>query len=190
MQYNQIMIKGCDVSHWNSIVNYANYKFCIIKATEGINYKDVKKEGHASNAKSFGCDLGFYHYARPDKGNNPILEAEYFLQSVKKYLGECVLALDWEQKSLNCDIHWARQWLDHIYKQTGIKPLFYCQASYTNRIDLIREGDYGLWVAQYNNKIQKPKVKDGKGYAIWQFTSRPIDEDLFNGNIEQFRKYM
>lgn len=184
------MIKGCDVSHWNSIVNYANYAFCIIKATEGVRFKDVKKDTHARNAKAFNCEIGFYHYARPELGNTPEAEAQFFLDNIKPYIGSCVMALDWEQKALNCDITWARRWLDYVYNKTGVRPLFYCQASYTNKIQLIREGNYGLWVAQYNNKIQKPKVKDNGPYAIWQFTSKPIDEDLFNGNIEQFKRYM
>ena len=119
------MIKGCDVSHWNSIVNYPDFKFCIIKATEGTHFVDKKKNDHTKNALSFGCEVGFYHYARPEK-NSPEAEAEFFLKNIDKDLiGRCLLALDWENVALNYPIIWARDWLDFVYKKTGVKPLFY-----------------------------------------------------------------
>ena len=111
-------------------------------------------------------------------------------------IGKGILALDWEAKALNCNIKWARKWLDLVFSITGIRPLFYCQKSYTvaKNLQPIREGNYGLWIAGYYKNTGLPDSRgcdpyDKRGKAMWQYTSNPIDKDIFYGSIEQFRKY-
>ena len=187
------MIKGIDISHWNlpNRVKYSDYDFVIIKASEGVTWTDPLKWTHATNVNEEKQGLGFYHYARPENGNRPEDEAMNFLREVAPYKGRAMLALDWEGAALKCPIIWAREWMDFVYKQTGTRPVFYCQYSYSDKIDIIREGNYGIWLARYNNSISDKDVvcKDKKRPAMWQYTSTPIDQDKFFGTLKQFRKY-
>lgn len=187
------MIKGVDLSHWNSIANASPYygsDFVIVKASEGKSYRDPMMKTHAQNAKNAGAEIGFYHYARPEL-NRPDEEVNNFIYQVNRYLGSCVLALDWEGEALKQPIEWARKWLDLVYAKTGIRPLFYCQYSYTDKIDLIRKGNYGLWMARYKKMAVKDlEAKDQGPIAMWQYSGSGIDKDYFFGTVEQFRKYM
>ena len=184
------MIKGYDFSHYQgeTYQNYRDGDFYILKATEGIKFKDKKFNEMASYFRGICAKaIGAYHYAHPEK-NSWKKEADHFLKTVKSNL-PCVLALDWEGEALKCDIKWARAWLDYVFAQTGIRPLFYCQSSYVDSVgDAIVSGGYGLWVARYTN-IGKPKVGKWGKYAIWQKTSKPVDTDYFNGTLAGFLKY-
>lgn len=182
------MIKGYDFSHYqvNTYKKYNDADFIILKATEGVSYKDPQMAKMAEHFKD--KPLGFYHYAHPEK-NTAKKEAAHFVKTVKPYL-PAVLALDWEQLALNCPISWAREWLDEVYRLTGIKPLFYVQSSYVPKCgEAIISGDYGLWVARYSKGMQSPNVGKWGRWTIWQYTSTPVDCDYFNGSIEQFKKY-
>ena len=98
---------------------------------------------------------------------------------IKGYLGDAVLALDWESYSnptfgVN-DFSWCKTWLDHVYKKTGIRPLLYISQSIMGRFEGI--GDYGLWVAQYASMdttgYQKsPWNEESYSCAIRQYSSR------------------
>lgn len=186
---------GIDISHWNNVKCvgdlYRTSDFVIAKATEGISFKDPMFREHIENALLYDSEVGFYHYARPEKNKDPLKEADHFLNVLSKYgyIGKGIMALDWEGVALKMSITWARAWLDYVYQQTQIKPLFYCQRSYTDKIDLIRQGDFGLWVARYKPGLMGPECLDGKGCAIWQYDSRNIDKDIFYGSLAQFRKY-
>ena len=106
--------------------------------------------------------------------------------------------MDWEEKALNYPIIWAKGWLDYIYKQTGVKPLIYCSAWYTNKLAPIRDADYGLWVAHYTG-MPKPNIGVYPFWAFWQYaspehnsTGQPCvcDYDYFNGSEAALRAYM
>ena len=188
------MLRGIDVSRYQkNMKSFKGYDFVIIKATEGVTLKDVcldqhydtlhgSKDGKPDKNKLYG----FYHYAHPEN-NTPEKEAEFFLSQVGHHKGHCLFALDWEGKALKCDIKWAITWLDYVFKKTGVRPLIYCQASYTKNLAKVLKKNYGLWVAHYG--VTKPNVKVYPSYAIWQYTSTPIDKNYFNGDEEQFRKY-
>ena len=188
------MLKGCDVSRYQkNSVNFNNYDFVIMKASEGVSLKDAYLDIHydtlhgAKDGKPDKNKLyGFYHYARPEY-NNPEEEAAFFLSLVGHHTGNAIFALDWEGVATSYPITWAVQWLDYVYKETGVKPLIYCSSGYTKKLKPVYEKDYGLWVAHWN--VDKPNTGVYPFYAIWQYTSKPFDHDYFNGDREQFKKY-
>lgn len=190
------MIKGIDVSHWQTAGTVTKYKpdFVIIKASEGRSYKDPLMAAHAKEAEDVGALLGFYHYARPE--NNTYKEdADNFISRVRPYLGRCILALDWEGKALSCSLDWALAWLKYVEQQTGVKPMFYCSISVCQYCKCIADNGNGLWVARYNNDPGKPNggrytISPWKFWAVHQYSSKPIDHDIFNGTKAQFKKYM
>ena len=57
--------------------------------------------------KNAGKLLGVYHFARPDLGNSPEAEAEFFVNNIKGYLNEAIIALDWESAN-KWDTGWAK----------------------------------------------------------------------------------
>lgn len=192
------MLEGIDVSSWQSpgAINYKSYDFVIIKASEGVNFKDPGLDGHLTGL--FGTSnaaphpelcYGFYHYARPDLGNEPEEEAKSFLSYIGSQIGYCLMALDWEGDSLNYSTDWAKRWLDYVYKQTGVKPLLYIQAGQAklDKYYSIAAADYGLWVAHW--EVDKPTYRNWQNWAIWQYRGSPLDMDKFNGDKAAWWKY-
>lgn len=184
------MLKGIDVSNWQGSMNFAGNDFVIMKASEGINFKDKMLDKHYNNvvASHINC-YGFYHYARPDLGNTPESEADYFLSLVGHHAGKCLFVLDWEQESLNYSTEWALKWLRRVYQKTGVKPLIYLQASeeWTGKYQNIINEDFGLWVAHWG--VSKPDVRKWGVWALWQFTDTPLDTNYFNGDVNTWNKY-
>ena len=186
------MLKGIDISHHNKYqfvngtIRFENHDFVMMKATEGKSYEDPMMETYV---KALLPDqlYGFYHYARPEN-NSPLAEAKNFVDTIGVYANQAMLALDWEDKALKCDIKWAKEWLDYVYMYTGKKPLFYCSSSYTKKLKPILDNDNGLWVAHYT-KADKPKVYTYPFYTMWQYTSEPYDKDYFNGGKVTWKKY-
>lgn len=143
-------MNGIDVSNWQKGINLKEVPadFVIVKATEGNYYISDDFERQAKQVKEAGKCLGFYHYAN---GGDVKEEAEFFLNNIKDYIGEAILALDWESQNNplfgKSDFDWCKKWCDHVFNKTGVKPFIYIQQSAMNRINNI--GDYGLWIAQY-----------------------------------------
>ena len=144
-------MNGIDISAWQGDAGIdlgkIAYDFCIVKATEGTDYKNRYFAAHCDKVLSRKKLLGVYHYAN---SGDPQKEADYFLAYCKKYIGKAVLVLDWEAKNNpqfgKNDLEWCFKWCNYVYQKTGIKPLIYIQKS---AMDAVKKAGYGLWVAQY-----------------------------------------
>lgn len=189
------MLKGIDVSAHQNSMSFEGLDFVIIKASEGVGFKDKMLDTHYNNfhgsndGKPDSKCYGFYHYARPDLGNSPEEEADWYLSLVGHHAGHALFALDWEGLSLKYPVSWAKRWLDRVYAKTGVKPLIYIQGSqeWTGKYQEIREADYGLWIAQWG--VKEPTVKHWGFYAMWQYQGSPLDSNIFNGDVTTFKKY-
>lgn len=184
------MLKGIDVSSYQNpaAVNLRAYDFVLIKASEGMTIKDRRLDAHYNRAAAAHKLYGFYHYAHPENsGKNFYKEAEKFLSYVGHHAGKCIYALDWEGRALAYGPDKALEWLDYVYKKTGVRPLFYTSASNTGRYKKIYQKNYGLWVAHYG--VKRPKVAGWPFWAMWQYTSNPIDKDYFNGSRKAWNAY-
>lgn len=197
------MLKGLDISHWQSNFDAFNsVDFAIIKATEGVGYKDPAFDTLYQRAKNSGKLLGVYHFARPDLNNSAVAEADWFVKVIRPYVREAILVLDWESGYLG-NVAWAKAFLDRVKEQTGIKALLYASRSSINSFDWssVANADYGLWVADYGantgSECNKPVVKWWPFYILWQYTSKGrvagyngnIDLNNFYGDAETWRKY-
>ena len=181
-------LKGIDISHHNkyAIPDFAKQDFVIMKATEGITYKDPMMDEYIAMLKADQL-YGFYHFARPER-NRAKAEAANFCNTIAAYGEEAMLVLDWEAQAVTQPIEWALEWCKEVEKIYGKKPLIYCSSWYTKRIKLLLENNIGLWVAHYTKK-DKPTIYTYPTWAMWQYTSEPYDRDIFNGTAMQFRKY-
>lgn len=198
------MLKGVDVSKWQSVGAGDGYDFVICKATEGCGYTDKTCDKHYQRAKKNGQLRGVYHFARPDLGNSAVAEADWFLNETKGYQKDAILILDWEPSGQLGNVTWAKAWCDRVYEKTGVHPVIYMSASVVNGYDWSSVAkDCGLWIAGYPAKYNvanppTPNVSDmpykiGKWafWIIWQYTSSAgtLDKDISNLNKDQWAKY-
>lgn len=177
---------GVDISNYQKHVNYSLYSFYMIKASEGRAFRDPYLGIHYNGVHSEGKLFGFYHYAHPEN-NAMIDEAKHFIDFVGRHAGNAIYALDWEGKALKYGADRALQWLDFVYSQTGVRPLFYCSDAYTARYAKIARRNYGLWVAKYSSR--GPSHLGWPYCAMWQFASHPIDRDVFFGDPFAWKQY-
>lgn len=181
-------LKGIDISHHNkyAIPDFSKQDFIIMKATEGVTYKDPMMDSYI---EMLGKDqlYGFYHFARPER-NRAKAEAANFCKVIGRYGEEAMLVLDWEAQAVTQPIEWALEWCKEVEKIYEKKPLIYCSSWYTKKIKLLLENNIGLWVAHYTKK-DKPTVYTYPTWAIWQYTSQPYDKDIFNGTRQQWLRY-
>lgn len=186
-----VMYKGCDVSShqfntYRGIISKDGNKFCIVKATEGITYKNPYMQEQADYTVKMGRMLGFYHYARPER-NNAKDEAKAFAAAVKPYIGKALFALDYEGRAHDFGQDWAVTFVKEFQRITGVLPLFYTSESYLHLYKKVAATGCGLWVAKYS--------KNGVNPAPWAFAairqtnSAPYDSDTFYGSRKAWAAY-
>lgn len=169
-------MNGIDISAWQGDagidIGKIAYDFCIVKATEGTDYKNRYFASHCDKVLNRKKLLGAYHYAN---GGNYKAEADYFLAYCKKYIGKAILVLDWEGRNNpqfgKNDLEWCLKWCSYVQSKTGVKPLIYVQKS---AMEAVKKAGYNLWVAQYPDSEQT-------GYQ-----AHPWNEGDYNCLIRQY----
>lgn len=204
-------LNGIDISAYQSGIDLSQVPcdFVICKATQGTSYVNPDCNRAYQQAKGLGKKLGVYHYFG---GGNPVSEAQYFVNNTKGYIGEAILALDWEQNenpSFAQGAAVAIQFLNEVYRLTGVRPLIYMSKSTCRNYNWssVANGNYGLWMAQYANNnptgYQADPWTDNLGigsfrfYAIHQYSSTgrlpgyngDLDLDIFYGDKAAWDAY-
>lgn len=196
------MLKGIDISKWQGVgTGDQAADFVICKATEGAGYVDPLCDQHYQRAKSQNKLLGVYHFARPDL-NGPEAEAEWFVNNIQGYIGEALLALDYETAPYSDD--WAYRFCAKVHEKTGVWPVVYMSASKVTEYNWSRTAkECGLWIAGYPNAYNvdnppTPGVNDmpystgaWATWAIWQYSSSngKLDRDIANMTKTAWKKY-
>lgn len=166
-------LQGIDIASYQTGIDLSVVPcdFVIVKATEGVNYTNPDFTRAYTQAKEQNKLVGIYHYAN---GAGATAEANYFLSVVGDRVGDAILVLDWEQggNSAFGNVSYAKQWLDHVYSKTGVRPLIYMSKSVTYGYDWSAVApNHGLWVAQYANNnptnYQSNPWTDTNGYGAW-----------------------
>lgn len=197
-------LNGIDISNWQNGINLSQVPcdFVICKATQGTSYVNPDCNRSYQQAKSLGKKVGVYHYFG---GGNPVSEAQYFVNNIEGYIGEALLAMDWERNqnpSYGQGASVAVQFLNEVYRLTGVRPLIYMSKNTCRELDWssVANGNYGLWMAQYGSNAptgyQSEPWTDTQGigafrfYAIHQYSSMGrltgydgnLDLDIFYGD--------
>ena len=195
-------LQGLDISNYQRGIDLSKIKFSfvIIKATQGTWYVSGSCDEQYQQAKKLNKPRGIYHYAT---GKNPVEEADFFIANTKGYLGDCVIALDWEKQdnplfNSGKDKEWCKAWCDYVKEQTGVTPIIYVQRS---MMDKVKGAGYRLWVAEYANNNEtgyqaKPWNEGKYNCIIRQYTSsgklagynEHLDLDKFYGTSEDWQK--
>ena len=192
-----------DISKWQAGLDIGSTgaEGVICKATQGTTYVDPSCDTHYQKAKKLGMKLGVYHYA---SGGDPIAEADFFVNNIQGYLGEAILALDWESTQnprFGEHASWCLPFLKRVEERTGIKPLIYMSASVIRQADWtsVVANNTGLWVAGYPDNRDSwdvpsfpYNISPWPFYAIWQYTSSggKLDRDIFQGDAAAWDKYV
>ena len=146
-------LNGIDIASYQAGINLSVVPcdFAIIKATQGTGYVNPDCDRAYQQAKRAGKLRGTYHYVG---GGNAIAEADYYVNNIKGYIRDGLLAIDWEaeQNSAWGNEAYLEQLVRRVIDRTGIKPLIYTMASrYSQVAAVARRLDCGLWVAEYAN---------------------------------------
>lgn len=197
---------GNDISKYQGDVNYDVFKdntqFVIFKATEGNGYTDPKLNRNQSEARRVGLLLGYYHFARPDLGNTPEAEANYFLSKIGELKENELLALDYECKNQKqSDVTWCKKFLDIVFEKTKVRPFIYLNQAQIKNFDWaeVIGGSYALWVACYTYDPNKNTFVIGEfpSVAIQQWSNKQtvpgvaggVDGNVFFGTLDTLKKY-
>ncbi|CAM3204274.1 GH25 family lysozyme [Lactiplantibacillus plajomi] len=208
-----MVLHGFDVASYQADMNVGKVPgdFVLVKATEGTNYINPEFSKHVKQTVASNKKLGIYHFIRNDSSVKK--QADYYLTTIKKYIGEAMLVLDFENTKGSSiqnqnGVRLAKQWLDYIYKKTGVRAVLYTGLSCENTLDWssVVKSNYGLWIAQYNN--YKPvtgytprdlygSLKNWETAVMFQYTSNGyltgwtsgLDLDVFYGDTSTWDKY-
>lgn len=200
------IILGNDISKWQGDVNFDVYKdntnFLIIKATEGVGFTDPKFTRNQSEARRVGIPLGYYHFARPDLGNAPEAEADYFLKIVGAPREGETFVLDYEcANQVQAHVEWCRRFMDQVQSKLGLKCLIYLNQSQVQKFDWkqVVDAGYGLWIAHYtyDPNINNSIIGQWKFAAMQQWSNKQqvpgiptvADANVFFGDIAGYKKY-
>lgn len=211
------MLRGIDINPFKEDLDLGaiQFDFMLDKATGGNAYVNPDCDPKVQRAMQLGKKWGVFHYFGDGyNDNDPIAEANFFVDNILGYVGKGILALDWERggnPNVN-RVDMALAWLQHVEGRTGVKPLIYMSMSLYQALDwssVIAAG-YALWVASWpgNNNIvanygidpnldPNPKWDGTVGDILWQFTSTGrldgyggnLDCDLFYGTAETWDAY-
>lgn len=190
-------MNGIDISSHQTGINLAAVPadFVIVKATQGNWYVNPDADRAYQQAKKAGKLLGIYHYI--DGRGGAAAEVDYFINNCRGYLGEALIAVDWE---IDDNTQWGNtayleQVVRGIIEKTGIRPLIYgMQAGYAQLKSVADKLNCGLWVAQYANYEPTgyqahPWNEGAYGCAIRQYTSAGRLAG-YNGNLDLNIAYM
>lgn len=186
---------GIDVSHhqgeidWSKVKEWEGnqIKFVYVKATEGSTYIDPMYDTNFEGAKEQGIPVGSYHYFRT---SSPAITQFYnFTAQINVKEQNLVPLIDveemdeWKGDEFHNNLD---KFLKLIEDSIGVKPLLYTVNSFYNKNMSGRYKDYDFLIGRYGP--DEPLMKDGKSWAIWQFSEsgkvdgidNPVDIDFVN----------
>lgn len=198
---------GIDVSSYQQEVEWTkwtnrNVRFVYVKATEGTGYRSDTLQKQVTRARSHGLIVGTYHYARPDLSSGRA-EARYFVQHGGRWQGGTRTlpgALDIEQGGTkgacfgmsNDDLaKWVREFVTEYRQQTGVHPVIYTNAAFWREC-IGAAGEFSenpLWLAQYDTDAPHTIPAGWPEQTMWQHTSKPVDQNIFNGTLAQLEQW-
>jgi GH25 family lysozyme M1 (1,4-beta-N-acetylmuramidase) len=180
-------IPGIDVSHHQDLIDWpavaaAGKRFVFAKATEGRTFVDPMYAINKAGAEAAGLLFGAYHFAQPDgQANDPILEADHFVDTAQLVPGNLLPVLDIERTgglSQAQVTQWILRWLDRVTERLGVRPIVYTSPNgwdvRTGDTTAVAKAGYTvLWVAHWG--VASPRLPaddwNGNGWTFWQYTS-------------------
>ena len=197
-------MNGIDVSSWQAGIDLAKVPcdFVIVKATQGVTYVNPKCDAQYQSAKRAGRLLGVYPYI---DGSDPVAQANYFVTHCTNYIGEALIALDWEseQNPRWGDVNFLERVVRAFIDRTKVRPVIYTMASAYAAVKAVADrNNCALWIAQYGSMdptgYQAHPWNEGSyGCAIRQYSSNgrlpgyggPLDLNIAYMDKNAWKRY-
>ncbi|RLV49671.1 lysozyme [Nocardioides mangrovicus] len=194
-------VAGIDVSNYQGSVDWASSysqgkRFAYVKASEGTYYTSPSFSSQYTGSYDAGFIRGSYHFANPSDSSGAA-QATYFVehgggwsQDGKTLPG----ALDIEYNpydggtcyglSQAAMVSWISDFVSTYKSLTGRDAVIYSTTDWwttcTGNSSAFAASN-PLWIARYASSAGT--LPAGWGYyTIWQNSSSPIDQDVFNGD--------
>jgi lysozyme len=199
-------LEGVDVSQYQGTIDWAMVQgsgrsFAFIKATEGTTYTDPTFATNWAAAKTAGLYRSASHYFHPNL--DPVMQADFFLQTAAPASGDLPPALDLEVtdgQSAAVITANAIQWLDHVAAATGVTPILYVSPTFvtgTLGSPAGLQNHATLLIASWG--VTCPDVPAPfTTWAFWQYsatgtvpgfaTPGSVDLDQFNGTLADLQQ--
>ncbi len=181
------MIKGIDISNHQSSVNFnflkGSVQVVIMKATEGVSYKDALVESHYQGAKAAGFPVGFYHFM--SESTSPTEQAKAFYNAIKDKQYEIIPTLDIETNSQGRNAAQITdrclEFLNKFKELSGIDCMIYT-GGYFGRDNLdSRIKGFKAWIAHYG--VNSPMTTGFNEVVGHQYTESGRVQGI-NGNVD------
>lgn len=176
-----------DVSHWKRPINFPALDpkpwLMFTKATESDNILDVMFYEWWKEIRRHGMRRGGFHFLRPgDIGN----QADFFVEVISNagYDNDDIIVLDVEDGEN--ELRDVIQWLEHVERETGKRPIIYSSAIIINVMLLgfappAWFNDYYWWLAGYPFEPDKydeiwsdyiPRGVRRENVCAWQYSEK------------------
>ena len=195
-------MQGIDISNYQAGMNLnaVPHDFALVLATYGTTFVDHSCNGFVSTLKAENKPWGVYHYCTGADG-----EADYFINNIRGYIHQGILALDWESGG-------NKQWgntdylaslIRRVKALSGVNPVIYTPASAYNSVaPVARNLNCGMWVADYASMSptgyqNTPWHENEYGMILFQYSSngrlegyaRALDLDKAYIDDQQWKEY-
>lgn len=157
----------------------------IFKATEGTGYVDKYCDDFVQQTKKLNKPFGVYHFM---DGSDVTKQAEFFYNNVKGYIGQGIMVLDYEMYGRQ-GAKAVETFVKRFYELSGVYVWLYMNESDSNNdnwSDYLKK-NCGLWIAKYST--QEPNHVKGLNVIAWQYTSTPLDKNVFYGDVSMWNRY-
>lgn len=119
------------------------------KCSQGLHFRDAYHLERLHDAHRVRLPFGSYHYADPNE--SPREQAQFFLAGVPPLYPEALQpALDLESGDPATAGAWVREFMNGVYRELGVWPLFYSYPDYIARMRITRTLGDGLWLSSFS----------------------------------------
>ena len=199
-------VLGVDVSSYQGNIKWSTWTkkdkdFAYVKATEGSSYKNPYFKKQYKGAAGAGMMRGAYHFANPS-GKWGSTQARYFVKhggdwSADGHTLPGVLDIEYNPYGATCYgvskkdmVRWITSFLNEYKKLTGKAAVIYTTTDWwkqcTGNSDRYAKRN-PLWIARYGTTKPGTLPKGWKAATFWQYTSSPIDQDVFGNRMKRLR---
>lgn len=199
-------VLGVDVSSYQGKITWSRWTkkdkdFAYIKATEGTSYKNPYFKNQYRGAKKAGMIRGAYHFANP-AGKAGYQQARYFVRNGGGWSADGrtlpgVLDIEYNPYGKTCygvskkkTVAWVTSFTREYKKLTGKEAVIYTTTDWWKQCTgssskFARTNP--LWVARYGTTKPGPLPRGWKKATFWQYTSNPIDQDVYPGKLKALK---
>ena len=201
----QASVAGIDVSGHQGNVDWPYWwgqgkRFVWVKATEGTGYINPYFNQQYGGSYNQGFIRGAYHFALPDRSSGAA-QANYFSSHGGGWSGDGKTlpgALDMEYNpygatcyglSKTAMTNWIRDFSNTYKARWNKYPAIYTSTSWWNQCVGSSFGTTNpLWVARYASAVGTLPI-GWSYYTVWQYSSSPIDQNSFNGDMSRLQAF-